>query len=127
MNAPALARLCLVALVGASVLSVHVSGVHLHLCRDGQEPPATMHLADAGNHDEHHAPADSEHSDVDVGLDAGLAKAAKSLTDLPALAGPVADPFVLAAVHRAVWAPFGPAQSRVHPRFLRPPLRGPPL
>lgn len=127
MNAPALSQLCLIALVGVSVLSARVSGVHLHLCRDGQEPPATMHLADAGNHDEQHAPADSQHSDVDVGLDAGLAKAAKSLTDFPSLAGPVAGPFILAAVHKAVWAPLNPAHSRARPRFLRPPLRGPPL
>ncbi|MGH8443178.1 MAG: hypothetical protein ACREVZ_03910 [Burkholderiales bacterium] len=126
MKAPALARFWLIALIGVSVLSARVSGIHLHLCRDGQEPPATVHVSDAGIHDEHHDLADEQHSNVDVLLDDGLAKTAKSLFDLPSLAGPTAVSFVLIALQGTVWTLGDQSLSRAVRRFLRPPLRGPP-
>ena len=120
-------RLCFVMLLGMSVLGVRVTGVHTHLCLDGQEPPAAVHISDAGDHDDHHTPADEPHADLDVLLDDGLAKTAKSLTDLPSLAGTTAVPFALAAFQGAVWTRDSRATSWTATRFLRPPSRGPPL
>ncbi len=127
MNTHSFARLWLITLVSVSLLAVRVSGVHLHLCRDGQEPPATVHISDAGDHDDHHTPADEPHADLDVLLDDGLAKTAKSLFDLPSLAGPAAAPYVLVALQGAVWTQDRRTISRTVSRLLRPPSRGPPL
>lgn len=121
------ARFWLIALIGLSVVSVRVSGAHLHLCRDGQEPPAAVHVSDAGVHEGHHDRADVPHADLDVPLEDGLAKSAKFLFDLPVLAGPTAVPFVLAALPAAAWGRDGRVLSWIADRFLRPPLRGPPL
>ena len=127
MNTHSFARLWLITLVSVSLLAVRVSGVHLHLCRDGQEPPAAVHLSDAGDHDDHHAPADEPHADLDVLFDDGIAKTAKSLFDLPSLAGPAAAPYVLVALQGAVWTQDRRTIFRTVSRLLRPPSRGPPL
>ena len=120
---PRITRLLLWTFVLA-VLTVKVSGAHVHLCMDGEEPPASVHIADLHN-DEHHQ--DEGQADKDVnplfgtlakkgGLDFDVALAI-TLTvlswDLP--------------VARA--GPF-PAESESIPTddsiYWRPPLRGPP-
>lgn len=56
-----------------ALLAVRIAGAHWHLCFDGSEPPATVHVGDGtvGHHGDHRA----EHSDVDLNLvDNGLLK-----------------------------------------------------
>jgi len=49
------------------LLSVQVTGAHLHLCFDGQEPPIQLHMLDADeSHDE--AGFSRTHSDEEVAL-----------------------------------------------------------
>ncbi len=109
------------------LLVVRVGGAHLHLCFDGGEPPASLHLMDHGLH--HGAPGmDAGHQDADMAV-AGevLVKLAELDLDLPVL--------LLAAL--LVWsvlqAPRQPVPGYRNPfafyaaRTLRPPLRGPPL
>src|SRR5262249_8870193 len=45
----------LLTLVAIAVIAMPVSGVHLHLCFDGSEPPSSVHFAEDG--DSHTAPA----------------------------------------------------------------------
>jgi hypothetical protein len=117
----------LLTLLCVMLLVVRVGGAHLHLCFDGGEPPASLHLMDHGLH--HGAPGmDAQHQDTDIAV-AGevVVKLAKLGLDLPVL--------LLAAL--LVWsllqAPRQPAPGYRHPFFfsaarsLRPPLRGPPL
>lgn len=114
-------------LLCAMFLAVRVGGSHLHLCYDGAEPLASLHLVDDGLH--HGAPdADAGHQDADVPVAAeGLVKAAKLDFDLP----------LLLLTSLLLWSWLRPTQQpapgyRNPPapaagRYLRPPLRGPPL
>ena len=127
----------LLALICAAVLWARAGGAHLHLCFDGSEPPASVHLSAGAHHadghagfHEHHGDHDAGevHNDLDVPLaDSPLAKPGKLVQDLPL--------FLLAAV--ALFAFLGSPRQR--PRFreppallpwallhLLPPLRGPP-
>ena len=113
--------LCIVLLV------TRIGGVHLHLCFDGSEPPASVHVLDGGIH--HNEPAGEEgHQDRDIAPAENLAlKLPKMGLDLlPVL-------FFLVML-------WGMLPSRQHPlrndsilfsrrlaRDLLPPLRGPPL
>lgn len=109
---------------------VRASDTHLHLCFDGQEPPATLHLGDASVHDDHHQ-GDHEqgetHSDKDVDPFVGvLTKKAE-----PDLDGAIAVVVVLAlllpAVSDTVPLDFDSAPVlRDLSHHWRPPLRGPP-
>lgn len=110
-----------------AVLLTRLGGVHLHLCFDGQEPPASIHVNDDGAHnDRHHVNGD--HTDKDVAVfDAVLTKG-KGFADAPILLAaclllllllrPASGQWPLAAFYRVF-----PLQ----PCALRPPLRGPPL
>jgi hypothetical protein len=109
-----------------AVLVTRLSGVHLHLCFDGQEPPATIHTIDDAAHDElHHVEQDHTDKDVDV-LDAALTKS-KGPVDLPVLFA--ACLLLLMLVHPAGrhW-PLAASYRVFTPLLfaLRPPLRGPP-
>ncbi|MBU0795316.1 MAG: hypothetical protein Q8L99_04110 [Polycyclovorans sp.] len=116
----------LLTLLCVMLLVARVGGAHLHLCFDGGEPPANLHLMDSGLH--HSEPGmTADHHDVDVAVVGEvLAKVAKLGLDLPIL--------LLMAV--LVWSLFQ-APSKVAYEFrnlfspsaarsLRPPLRGPP-
>src|SRR3569833_651755 len=64
-------RFTLMLVVAIALLLTRVAGAHLHLCFDGGEAPATMHLEDASVH--HNTPGASEtHHDVDVSAAGGL-------------------------------------------------------
>lgn len=111
----------LLTLLCAMLLVTQVRGAHLHLCFDGGEPPASLHLLDDGVH--HYVPGmGEEHQDADIAV-AGevLVKFAKLSLDLPA---PV--------VWSLLQAPRQPAPGYRKPLspsaliFLRPPLRAPP-
>ena len=109
------------------LLLLRVEGAHLHLCFDGNEPPASIHLLDIGIHHGSEPGMSAPHQDQDVSLsDEALFKASQPGFDFP--------PVLLAAL--LLWAllrtpirltppsstPVAPSASRV----LLPPLRGPP-
>jgi hypothetical protein len=120
------ARLLLWTVVLA-VLTVRASDTHLHFCYDGQEPPTTVHFADASVHDdEHHGGEDHADKDFDpfVGL---LLKQGGSDADL------ALPTYVVAAIlllpPATVIVPVASDSLPPHaspPFYLRPPLRGPP-
>jgi hypothetical protein len=127
-------------------VAARLTGAHLHMCFDGSEPLAQLHVsdtagvdhhsdtlghdaADLGHHVvevDHHSLATDSHEDVDVDVLGNLlAKVAK--LDLPALA---LVAWCLALLYVAVFRQ--PIRARLFhpplplPRFLRPLLRAPP-
>ena len=111
----------------ALLILARVSGTHLHLCFDGNEPRSSLHLVDDGEADLHFG-ANSPHEDLDVSLVGNvLVKQDTAGVDLlPIL---VAAAIVLGLVRLANGIISYP---RLHvllptPVFaLRPPPRGPP-
>jgi len=110
-----------------AVFTVRASDTHLHLCFDGQEPPTTVHFADASvHHDDAHD--GEEHADKDFDPFVGLllkisgtdsdAAPAPCVAVLVILIPPASDSVPVASDSRA------PAIDP--PFYLRPPLRGPP-
>jgi hypothetical protein len=117
-------RSALMLLVAVALLLARVGGAHLHLCFDGREAPATMHLEDAGLH--HTTPGASQaHQDLDITAAGGLL----SKLNLDLLGAVFAvfffGPLLLVAC-KLIPAARLPYFSPL-PHFLRPPLRGPPL
>ncbi|MGH8454317.1 MAG: hypothetical protein ACRESW_07175 [Nevskiales bacterium] len=117
----------LLVLACVAILAMRVTGVHLHLCLDGQEPAQSLHWDDAGVHDDE-AHASGSHSDVDLSLlDEGLVKKLPSGFDLPAMLV-LAFAFLILA---PIVTSLRPEQGRFRPvasiRFFQPPLRAPPL
>lgn len=110
-----------------ALLLARTGGAHLHLCLDGSEPPASLHLTGENHHGSHHA-ADEIHSDIDVPLaDDLLNKSGKLTLDLPLLLF-AALACCLLAFTRNRPRPRDP--PRIHastPALLLPPSRGPPL
>ncbi len=109
---------------------MRLSGAHMHFCLDGSEPPASLHLDDAGvHHLGEHGDADdtaASHSDVDVSLiaDAVSKKAASSL-DLWVLL--VSFALVLGLISAVRLVPVYSESLPPIRAHLRPLLRGPPL
>jgi hypothetical protein len=110
-----------------AVLTVRASDTHLHFCYDGQEPPTTVHFADASVHDdEHHEGEDHADKDFDpfVGL---LLKHGSSDADLALPTYVVAAVLLLPPVTDIVPVASDSLPEHTSPPFyLRPPLRGPP-
>lgn len=109
-----------------AILAMRVTGVHLHLCFDGQEPAQSLHWTDAGIH-ESEAHVASTHSDVDLSLfgDA-LIKKLPSGFDLPALLGFVFALFTLSLVPVSHRPDRAQVHSKSRDRYFQPPLRAPP-
>lgn len=117
----------LLALLCIFVVLLRTSGAHLHLCFDGHEAPASLHLMDDEGF--HHA-NDKYHSDVDVNVasDAiikNLSSGFDQLTWFVSFCIVVCLLFVLNGI-RTTRADCVLAFSTIR-FFLRPPLRGPPL
>lgn len=120
-------RSLLMVLLCIAILVVRVGGAHLHLCLDGQEAPASVHLADDGLHHDAADATDAGHHDVDLDLGNEDLLAKLTKIDLPGIALLVVVFLLLSAFHRTRADFPDPllcgAGRRVH---LRPPLRGPP-
>ncbi len=118
-------KVWLLTLICAALLCTRLGGAHLHLCLDGSEPPASLHVTDSGHHADHHD--GQAHDDLDVSLvgDAPT-KSGKSGFDLPLLLAALWLVTVLFTRLR-ITAADSPQPSASPPRFCRPPLRGPPL
>jgi len=119
----------LLTLMCVMLLVARVDGAHWHLCFDGKEPPASLHLVDMTPHHGTLPGASAAHHDADVALSGDVvSKSAKwsfGLDYTPAL---VAVAFLLVLLHTAQGSSV-PAYGRYAPAapyFLRPPLRGPP-
>lgn len=115
----------LLTLICAALLFARLGGAHVHLCLDGNEPPASLHVTDSGHHADHHD--GRAHDDRDVWLvgDA-LTKPGKWGLDLPLLLAALWLVTVLFARLR-ITAADPPQRAASPPRFCRPLLRGPPL
>src|ERR1700748_2865001 len=80
-----LVRTCLTVLCIA-ILAMHVSGAHLHLCFDGGDPPASVHLTADVDGQVADKNAGKPHHDSDVSLSGeAVAKKLDSAAALPAL------------------------------------------
>lgn len=109
----------------AAFLAARLSGAHLHLCFDGKEPPAAVHLTDSAYGD-HHSHDTSDHDDRDIDL-VGSAYAKLVKLDSAFAAFVAVCAILLLAPSRILpghrFRPDPPPAPR---RYLRPLLRAPP-
>lgn len=110
------------------LVAMRMSGIHVHLCSDGQEAPVAVHLLDGSlHHETETSEGAEEHQDQDVDVfGAALFKKSDAGGDLL----PLAFIFVLLLllpharyffpILRASALPVGPTA------YFTPPLRGPP-
>ena len=118
-------RKCVALLLSGVLLLLQVSGAHLHLCFDGQEPPVSLHVLDSGPE---HFPgaAYSQHQDEE--LESGLASLVKkSLSDIdspPLTSASVVLNGTSSKSLLEVWWDDSPVPNSI--TRLLPPLRGPP-
>lgn len=121
-------------------LVARVTGAHLHLCLDGAEPLAQLHVSDTAEIDhhpdqhahEHHVDhpegenLGQPHEDVDVdALGNAVGKPVKLDSSLNAMLAWVFSSGLLLPAHQPPPV-YQEAPPRPPPRFLRPLLRGPP-
>jgi len=111
----------------ACLIVARVNGTHLHLCFDGNEPRASIHLGEDGEADLHFG-AQSPHDDLDISLVASVVvkHASAGIDLLPALVAAIVLFGLLktTAIRAPVARRIGPTLT---PTFeLRPPPRGPP-
>jgi hypothetical protein len=122
------------AVLFAGVTNAHA---HVHLCFDGQEPPASVHLSDkSGHHDSvrpsdqiagfGHYADDEDHDDVDLDLaNPALAKTFKHDVTAICPTWHKGAPIVRSVAEAPAPALDRPiASTRT---YLHPPLRAPPL
>jgi len=119
------ARRWVIALFLVAFFVARLTGAHLHLCLDGSEPPAQLHVSDSAEVG-HHIDDAQSHDDVDVdALGSVLAKVAK--LDLPAI---TLTAWCLALLFVVVMRQPASVAVRRSPhrpsRYLRPLLRAPP-
>lgn len=112
-------------IVAIAMLGVRLGGIHMHLCFDGQEPPASLHVEHEHGHDDYHH-SEGTHQDQDVDL---LAQVFFKKADLGELALPNSAFEAIALL--PIGHPLGPErlttiQPTGPPHFVLPPLRGPP-
>lgn len=114
-------------MLAIALVAMRMSGIHLHLCTDGQEAAASVHLLDGSIH---HAgdDADEGHQDRDLSIfGAAIFKKYDAAGDVIPLLGVLFLLFVLPRVRssisfaRITELPPGPRL------YFTPPLRGPPL
>lgn len=115
-------------ILAIALVAMRMSGVHVHLCSDGQEAPVSVHLLDGSLH---HGTGTSEgaeqHEDKDVNV-FGAALFKKSDVGGDLLPGAFIFILLLLLPHarsffpilRASALPVGPTA------YFTPPLRGPP-
>jgi len=110
------------------LILARTSGAHLHLCFDGAEQPASVHLSEDGDTD-FHPGANGTHSDIDVSLigEALLKKSTGGIDLLPMLvASFILLGTLLLGARNLPPRPRSTVRVPIPPFKLRPPLRGPP-
>lgn len=113
--------------VALAVLTVRANDTHLHLCFDGQEPPTSVHSADASVHDDDDH-AGETHADKDLDPFVGILPKSGDTDAEVALPVSVAVlVLLLPPLQQAPSVVFDTVPAAVGSSFrLRPPLRGPP-
>lgn len=108
-----------------AVMTAKASGAHVHLCMDGQEPPASVHLADI--HDDEHHQEEKGQADKDVNpLFGTVAKKGGPDFDLGFAFAMVVLSWDLPIARQGPFPPEVQSIPRDHSFYWRPPLRGPP-
>lgn len=107
-----------------AVMTAKASGAHVHLCMDGQEPPASVHLADVHD-DEHHQEQGQADKDVNP-LVGALVKKAGPDFDAGLAVMLVVLSWDLPIAQQGPFPPDLPSIPRDLSFYWRPPLRGPP-
>ncbi len=121
---PRITRLLMWMIVFA-VMTAKASGAHVHLCMDGQEPPASVHLADV--HDDEHHQEEKGQADKDVNpLYGTMAKKGGPDFDLGFAMTMVVLSWDLPIARHGPFPPEFQSIPRDHSFYWRPPLRGPP-
>ena len=118
-------RTC-VGILCVAALVMRVGGAHLHLCLDGSEPPASVHLSEDDVH-HHGAGASNPHHDIDVSL-TSVAMGKGSKIELPVLILATLVAFIVPVVGGTP-VPHERTQFQI-PRqifWFQPPLRAPPF
>lgn len=114
----------LIVVAAIAFLATSTLGTHLHFCFDGREPPVSVRVSDGGIQ---YANQSQDNNDLDIDLsDQVLVKPFK--VDMPWITVP--QVWVASLVSNVeLFSPVA-RQARVSlspPRFLSPPLRGPPV
>ena len=125
MQRPSIAKQICYWVLALALFGVRLADAHVHVCLDGQEPRASLHVADDGVHHTGAATLQS-HNDRDLKVgEAGAVKKGDS-TDLLILAS--ASSLVDQIAFVTADAPQSTAVTPALPNrsHLRPPLRGPP-
>lgn len=112
------------------LITVRSADAHVHLCLDGQEPPAALHVADGGVHhagaETQQAHQDQAHQDKDVkySVDGTFKKADANDVWFIATVWSLVASLPARTAEPPQYAEATPCPS--DPFHLRPPLRGPP-
>jgi hypothetical protein len=114
-----------------TMLVMRIGGAHIHVCLDGSEPPASLHIGDNGIHDQHHpsgAHVDAAEWDSDVSVPGdALVKNLTGDVDLPTLAATLCLLLFIVPLLRIFTRYLDPPLVRISGRSqLLPPPRGPP-
>ena len=111
-----------------AVLAVRLADTHLHLCFDGQEAPATVHLADASVHHDLEHDDESAHADQDVDPFIGTVVKSNDKTQplFAFIVGTLLTLDLLPPDHGVPPLDRDTPLATDPPFYLRPPLRGPP-
>jgi hypothetical protein len=114
-------------LFAIALLLVRVGEAHLHLCLDGQQPAAAMHVEDAPTHSGAKV-SDDGHNDVDVDLSVSPWVKKVGVDELPT----ILFASILLALLLPILKSTSPPARLLVPSLgpvwgLRPPLRGPPV
>jgi hypothetical protein len=117
-------RLC-VWIIALAMFGVRLGGIHLHLCLDGQEPPASLHIEhEEGHADYHHSEGSHQDQDVDL-LAQGVSKKADP-DKLDLFVGAFSVAAILSVQQQISPERLTSIQPTGPPRFVLPPLRAPP-
>jgi hypothetical protein len=116
-----------ISLLALAFFALPASGAHLHLCLDGAEPPASVHVGDLAIH--HVEDSDQFHKDVDADLKSeALAKKARDSFDLPTFASVAPVLFALSVAVPDEFPRTPPTLIVPFPAYrILPPLRAPPV
>ena len=114
-----------VAAVAVLLAGINNAHAHVHLCFDGQEQPAAVHLFDDGDVHLQDGGLTPHHEDIDVNLQTqALAKTVKY--DLTAIEAVVVWTLLFERQSPSVLPARADTPPRPAPHYSHPPLRAPP-
>jgi hypothetical protein len=119
-------NVCLLILLCVALLVARVSGAHLHLCFDGTEPFASVHMLDSGPAAASDGLTAAHHDEEVFVIGDVVNKSAKVGLELPALLAFVLLLWAALQLPRLVAPGFRPLLAAAELRVLLPPPRAPP-